>query len=101
MLGVILLLLLLHVALAVGTELNSTMEVGSSTCGGNCPGGCDSCPCGTTAQPESASAWCSKFSGWDQGHCQCIMSHESGGNAHAGMSCHVLSESQASPRMMP
>lgn len=27
--------------------------------------------------------WCSQFTGWDQGQCQCIMNAESGGNANA------------------
>jgi hypothetical protein len=26
---------------------------------------------------------CAKYSGWNQSQCQCIMSHESGGNANA------------------
>jgi hypothetical protein len=80
--------------------LNST----SSTCGGNCPGGCSSCPCGTSTSAQSASTWCSKYS-WNQvrffsnqfmflmiqtfvmtlskAHCECIMNAESGANAHA------------------
>jgi len=27
--------------------------------------------------------WCSKFGGWNQSQCRCIVSHESGGNANA------------------
>jgi hypothetical protein len=53
------------------------------TCGGNCPGGCSTCPCGTTRSPQSISEWCSKWSGWHQASCECIMQHESGGNANA------------------
>jgi hypothetical protein len=37
----------------------------SSTCGGNCPGGCSSCPCGTTTAYQDIAAWCSKYS-WNQ-----------------------------------
>ena len=44
-----------------GLGSNST----SSTCGGNCPGGCASCPCGTTKSAQSVSTWCSKYS-WNQ-----------------------------------
>src|SRR5262245_244007 len=51
---------------------------------GNCPSNdCPSCPCGTSTSMQSISEWCGKFSGWDQGCCQCIMSHESSGNANA------------------
>ena len=60
---------------------NST--VASNNCGGNCPGGCASCPCGTTKNQQSSSSWCSKYNGWKQSSCECIMSHESGGNANA------------------
>lgn len=59
-----------------------SVVVNSSTCSGNCPGGCDSCPCGQSSSMESISAWCSKYS-WNQANCECIMSHESGGNANA------------------
>jgi len=56
----------------------------AGTCGVNCPGGkCPSCPCGNTPNPQSASAWCSKYSSWNQSCCQCIIKHESGGNANA------------------
>ena len=37
-----------------------------SNCGGNCPGGCTSCPCGTSPSFQSISAWCAKFTGWSQ-----------------------------------
>ena len=65
--------LLIFIALALCTL--------AGTCGGNCPsGGCPSCVCGTTTSPQSISYWCSKYS-WNQACCQCIVSHESGGNA--------------------
>jgi hypothetical protein len=52
--------------------------------GGNCPSGkCASCPCGTTKNMQSASTWCSKYTGWSQSSCQCIMNAESGANANA------------------
>ena len=54
------------------------------TCGGDCPSGdCPSCPCGTAVNQQDVATWCAKWGGWDQGCCQCIMSHESGGNANA------------------
>merc|ERR1712217_774796 len=55
----------------------------ATTCSGNCPGGCSSCPCGTTSNYVSSSTYCSKYSDWSQSCCQCIASHESGGNANA------------------
>jgi hypothetical protein len=79
---------------------NSTL---SSNCGGNCPGGCSSCPCGTSTSYQDIASWCSRY-GWNQvsaykaprvcefpsslfdhiqANCQCIMSHESGGNGNA------------------
>jgi hypothetical protein len=82
----------------------------SSNCGGNCPGGCSSCPCGTNTNYQDIASWCAQHS-WNQvctlnlrdksyipyrplinipyracvaqANCQCIMSHESGGNANA------------------
>eukprot|EP00466_Bigelowiella_natans_P019386 jgi/Bigna1/68269/fgenesh1_pg.5_\ len=59
------------------------VNVTRDSCGGNCPGGCDSCPCGTSSSSQSISSWCSKYSGWSQSSCECIMKHESGGNANA------------------
>mmetsp|Transcript_24667 Transcript_24667/g.36173 ORF Transcript_24667/g.36173 Transcript_24667/m.36173 type:complete len:164 (+) Transcript_24667:69-560(+) len=59
------------------------VNTSSTTCGGNCPGGCDSCPCGDSSNDQDISAWCSKYSGWKQSSCECIMRHESGGNANA------------------
>ena len=71
-------------ASAIATEtIGANSTSGSSTCGGNCPGGCDSCPCGSTESVQSISTWCSKYSGWDLASCECIVSHESGGNAYA------------------
>jgi hypothetical protein len=56
----------------------------ANTCGGNCPTNyCPSCPCGTKPSYQNIAYWCAKFSGWDQACCQCIVSHESGGNANA------------------
>ena len=81
MIGLLLITLLVAAAAFDVKSLNGT--VASSTCGGNCPGGCNECPCGTSKQSESASSWCSKYSGWDQKSCECIMNHESGANAHA------------------
>ena len=53
------------------------------TCGGNCPSNdCVSCPCGTTPSPQNINYWCSQYS-WSQSCCQCIVNHESGGNANA------------------
>ena len=55
-----------------------------NTCGGNCPSNdCNSCPCGETKKDVSVSTWCGKYSGWNQKNCECIMSHESGGNENA------------------
>jgi hypothetical protein len=55
----------------------------SDTCGGNCPSGkCPTCYCGTNKSMQDISAMCAKYS-WDQNCCKCIVSHESGGNAHA------------------
>lgn len=52
-------------------------------CSGNCPSGlCPICLCGTASSPQSISYWCSKYT-WNQACCQCIVSHESGGNANA------------------
>mmetsp|Transcript_18806 Transcript_18806/g.44050 ORF Transcript_18806/g.44050 Transcript_18806/m.44050 type:complete len:155 (+) Transcript_18806:30-494(+) len=59
--------------------LNSTR----TNCGGNCPGGCDSCPCGESKDYVNIAAACAKFSGWSQSCCECIVKHESSGNAHA------------------
>mmetsp|Transcript_44208 Transcript_44208/g.67758 ORF Transcript_44208/g.67758 Transcript_44208/m.67758 type:complete len:140 (+) Transcript_44208:52-471(+) len=55
----------------------------ASTCGGNCPGGCNSCDCGSSPNDVSISQYCSKYSDWSQSCCECIASHESGGNANA------------------
>jgi len=71
----VLLLTLLAASLALATAVS---------CGGNCPsGGCPGCPCGSTPVRVNIAAACTGFSGWNQGQCQCIVSHESGGNANA------------------
>jgi hypothetical protein len=53
-------------AAAVGVRAhmksNSTL---SSNCGGNCPGGCSSCPCGTSTSYQDIASWCSRY-GWNQ-----------------------------------
>jgi hypothetical protein len=55
----------------------------ADSCGGNCPSGkCPNCYCGTTKNVVDIATWCSKYS-WNQACCKCIVSHESGGNAHA------------------
>lgn len=55
----------------------------ADSCGGNCPSGkCTSCPCGTAKSVQDIATWCAKHS-WNQNCCKCIVSHESGGNAHA------------------
>ncbi|ELR15861.1 uncharacterized protein ACA1_187480 [Acanthamoeba castellanii str. Neff] len=58
--------------------------VQADTCGGNCPSNdCSSCPCGYSSSYVDVGSACSQFSGWDQGCCQCIANHESGGNLNA------------------
>ena len=81
--AVVLLLCSLAIACAGTTNPHVDFNVTSSTCGGNCPGGCGSCPCGSSTNYQSVSSWCSKYSGWKQSSCECIMNHESGGNANA------------------
>ena len=55
----------------------------AGNCGGNCPGNnCPSCPCGNTKKMVDIAAICKKHN-WDQKCCNCIVKHESGGNAHA------------------
>lgn len=55
----------------------------AENCGGNCPTGkCTTCFCGNTKLNLDIGAWCAKYS-WDQACCKCIVSQESGGNAHA------------------
>ena len=64
-------------------EHNTLKSEGTSNCGGNCPSGhCTTCPCGTVADYRSISDWCSRYSGWKQSSCECIMKQESGGNAN-------------------
>ncbi len=51
-----------------------------ATAQGNCPSNdCSSCPCGYSSSYVDIGSACSQFSGWDQGCCQCIANHESGG----------------------
>ncbi len=76
-------LIFFFVAFASLVAAYSDEIVGSTTCNGNCPGGCGSCPCGTTSNVQSASTWCAKFSGWNQKSCECIINHESASNANA------------------
>ena len=54
-----------------------------SECGGNRPlgGGCG-CHCGSTPNVVSVSEWCSKHT-WNQANCECVILHESVGNANA------------------
>lgn len=55
----------------------------SDSCGGNCPSGkCPTCFCSTNKSMQDIAYWCDQYS-WDKKCCQCIVSHESGGNAHA------------------
>jgi len=55
----------------------------ADSCGGNCPSGkCPTCNCGTTKSVQDINTWCAKYS-WNQACCRCVVSHESGGNAHA------------------
>jgi hypothetical protein len=63
--------------------------VTANTCGGNCPSGnCASCKCGTSRDVVDIGTWCAKYSGWNQACCKCVVSHESGGNAHAQLDNH-------------
>lgn len=52
-------------------------------CGGNCPSArCPTCPCGNAKLMVDIGMWCSKHN-WNVQCCKCLVSHESGGNAHA------------------
>eukprot|EP01084_Bolivina_argentea_P186349 321236_1 len=54
-----------------------------TTCGGNCPTGCDTCPCGDFPPVYlNVSYWCAQYT-WNQKNCECIVQHESGGNFDA------------------
>jgi len=63
----------------------TTSTTSAGDCSENCPlGGCD-CLCGSTKNilsPAEVAAVCSQFS-WNQANCECIISHESAGNANA------------------
>lgn len=73
--------ILAYTAMA-GTLMRDGLNT-TSNCNGNCPGGaCPSCPCGTDPYYVDVASWCAQYS-WNQAACQCIISHESGGNAHA------------------
>ena len=64
--------------------LDENVTAPTNTCGGNCPSnGCSTCPCGTSPNRQDIASWCAKFSKWNQKQCQCIVSHESGGNGNA------------------
>jgi hypothetical protein len=70
--------------LEVFTPRDENAYAPETTCGGNCPSNdCSSCPCGTSSNRQNIQQWCSKFSSWNQAQCECIITHESGGNANA------------------
>ncbi len=74
----------LTLASIVGGINYYSSQVKGDTCGGNCPSGtCSSCPCGTSKLTYDIATECAKYSSWNQACCKCIVSHESGGNAHA------------------
>jgi len=78
---IILAFVLIAVPLVLGSY-NDTKPL--ATCGGNCPSNdCPSCPCGSTGAVQDIATQCARFSGWSQACCQCIVKHESGGNANA------------------
>ena len=56
-------------AAAVTAECTNSTNAGCSTCG--------------SASYVTISTWCSKYSGWSQSCCKCIVQAESGGNLHA------------------
>ena len=60
-------------------------ESKDDTCGGNCPNGCSSCPCGSTPAIIDSGHWCSQglSSGWEQDSCECIIQASSRLNAAA------------------
>ncbi|KAL0480702.1 hypothetical protein AKO1_013020 [Acrasis kona] len=77
-------LLLLILALVCATLCATNDTVPNSNCGGNCPSGrCTKCHCGTSRSQQDINAWCSKYTGWNQACCRCVVSRESAGNAHA------------------
>ena len=46
----------------------------ANNCGGNCPSGnCYDCKCGTNSAYVDIAEACSRYSGWDQRCCQCII----------------------------
>lgn len=72
--------MLIHAALLLVTI---TTVMSNTTCGTNCPSGCEACPCGNVTKYETASTWCSKYPGWKLSSCECIVKAESGANANA------------------
>jgi hypothetical protein len=45
------------------------LKVGlGNNCGGNCPGGCGSCPCGTETNYADIGHWCAQY-GWNKVNC--------------------------------
>lgn len=57
-----LVLSLVHAGTIGGPFLNETT---GSNCNGNCPGGCNSCPCGTNSNYQDIASWCSQHN-WNQ-----------------------------------
>ena len=62
-------ILVFFLALTVAFGAFNETNGGCSTCGG--------------ASYVNIGTWCSKYSGWSQACCNCIVQKESGGNAHA------------------
>ena len=62
--------------------LKGSLHSTSSICGGNCPSGCDTCPCGSRTSMTNIRDWCAKYH-WNQQNCECIVLHESEGNKNA------------------
>jgi len=55
-----------------------------NTCGGNCPSNdCPSCVCGSSTDYVDIASLCAEYGSWSQSCCQCIVTHESSGNANA------------------
>ena len=70
--------------IALLLALGFAAVVYADSCGGNCPSGnCRDCKCGTQAAYVDAAQACSRFNGWSQDCCRCIIQHESNGNSHA------------------
>ena len=54
-----------HEQVKIKYDISIDVVSGASNCGGNCPGGCDSCPCGMTKSYVDIKEWCSKYH-WNQ-----------------------------------